>query len=99
MAVTSVSFKIAFPEFSEVSDTLVDAKIGESQRELDSGAFGDIYDDAVSYLTAHKLAISPYGQQLQLVSDDGRTTYGDHYYGHLRYLSKRRGQISGGGLT
>jgi len=100
MAVTAAEFKIRFSEFSQVADTDIDPKLADAQAFLDEGAWGstDLYERAVFYYAAHLLAISPYGQQLQLVNDGGKTVYGELYRNQLLPLIRRRGQISGGGL-
>ena len=65
---------------------------------LDVDAFGgtDLYERAVCYRAAHLLCISPFGTQLKLRSDDGRTTYGDFFDRHVLPLIARRGLVSGG---
>lgn len=101
MAVTAAEFKVRFSEFSEVADTDIDPKLADASAFLDEAAWGttDRYERAIYYFAAHLLAISPYGQQLQLVNDNGHTVYGDFYFDRLLPLIHRRGQISGGGLT
>jgi len=101
MAVTAAEFKVRFSEFSEVASTDIDPKLADAQAFLDEAAWGttDLYERATYYYTAHLLAISPYGQQLQLVNENGRTVYGDFYFNRLLPLIGRRGQVSGGGLT
>lgn len=43
-------------EFASVADPIVQTFIDEAGREIDATAFGDRYDDAVTYLAAHLLA-------------------------------------------
>jgi hypothetical protein len=101
VAVTYDSFILSFPEFSEVDQTYIEAKIGEASALNDSSAWGSdlIGNIAVLYYAAHLLCISPYGKQMQLLNDDGHSTYGDHFERRILPLIRRRGQISGGGLT
>lgn len=101
MAVTAAEFKVRFKEFSDVDDADITPKLDDAQAFLDEKAFGttDRYERAVYYRAAHLLAISPYGKQLQLTNEDGRTVYGDFYDQKILPLIHRRGQISGGGLT
>lgn len=101
MAVTAAEFKVRFKEFAQVADEDIDPKLADAQAFTDEAAFGtaDLHDRAVYYYAAHLLAISPFGQQLQLVSDNGKTVYGEHYFNRILPLIGRRGQISGGGLT
>lgn len=101
MAVSAAEFQNRFTEFSEVDTTVIDAKLADAQAILDEAAWGttDLYERAVYYYCAHLLAISPFGKQLQLASDDGRTVYGDFYQDKLLPLIRRRMQVSGGGLA
>ena len=100
MAVTPAEFKVRFSEFSEVADADISPKLADASAFLDEGAWGttDLYERAVYYYAAHLLAISPYGQQLQLVNDNGSTVYGEQFFVRMLPLIRRRGQISGGGL-
>ena len=80
MAVTRASIRVQFPEFVSASDALIDAKIAEAVIRCDPGTYGTLYIDlAVSYLTAHLLALSPFGRTAKLVSSDGSTEYGKIY--------------------
>ena len=56
MAVTATTFTQRFPEFSNLESAVITATIAESQRQNDSDLWGDQYDDAVNYMTAHLLA-------------------------------------------
>lgn len=79
MAVTLASFRVAFPEFEGADDALVQAKLDEATNALDARVFGVRFDEAVQYFAAHRLAISPFGQNARLVAKDGSTTYGESY--------------------
>lgn len=94
VTVDYASFIAAFPEFDQIDQTYIETKIGEASAMLDVLAFGDVlHNIAVLYRTAHLLAISPYGKQMQLVSDDGKTTYGQAYNELLEPLVGRRGML------
>ena len=54
MAVTATTFIQRFPEFSNLESAVITATIAESQRQNDSDLWGDQYDDAVNYMTAHR---------------------------------------------
>jgi hypothetical protein len=56
MAWTSSTFLARFPEFNNLEAAVVTATIQEAERQNDSDVWGDQYDDAVLYLTAHLLA-------------------------------------------
>ena len=56
MAWTSTTFLARFPEFNNLEASVVTATIQEAERQNDSDIWGDQYDDAVLYFTAHLLA-------------------------------------------
>jgi hypothetical protein len=84
MTVTLASFRVHFPEFEGASDSLVQAKLDEAALALDERVFGARFDEAVRYLAAHRLALSPFGQTARMVAKDGSTTYGETYAGVQR---------------
>lgn len=75
VTVTLSSFRVGYPEFEFADDSLINVKIVEAQNALDERVFGIRYDEAVSLMTAHKLAMAPGGMNARLVSDKGETTY------------------------
>lgn len=77
MAWTAATFKAARVEFAEIADAAVTAALSDATSELDSRLFGSTFDQAVGLLAAHKLSISPFGQQarLEAKAGDGTTTY------------------------
>lgn len=58
MAVTPASFKALFPEFSSQTDPRVQLFLDQASRRVDAATFGARADDALSYLTAHLLAVA-----------------------------------------
>lgn len=98
MAVVYADFIVEFPTFDQVTQAIIDAKIADAEARLDEGAFGDLYDSAVKYLTAHLLTIPPYGNELGPPDNPSQTSFGDEFE-KIKLLSHRRGQITGGGLT
>lgn len=88
MTVTASTLKARFAELAPTSDTVVDAAIAEAARSCDASVYGAAIDDAVLYLAAHLLAISPQGAASRLdggsapsspssvTADLARTTYG-----------------------
>lgn len=74
MAISEAQFLIRFPEFEGAPAGLIDEVIAEATRRVDPDQYLETTDDAIKYLAAHKLAISPYGQQARL-STDGSSTY------------------------
>lgn len=68
-----------FPEFATAPTTPVDlivTKLADAELST-SDSWGTRRNDALSLLTAHLLALSPYGVNAQMVRKDGSTTYGD----------------------
>jgi len=102
MAVTSTTFITRFPEFSNVETAVVTATIGEAQRLNDEDLWGDQYDDAVNYHTAHLLAgrTQSIGSQIGIASSPRTTKYigaagytlADSQYG-ATYLFLREGLV------
>lgn len=87
-----------FPEFDQITQDYIEVKLAEAEAMLDALAFGedadnDLYNIAVGYKAAHLLALSPYGQQLQLTSDDGQSVYSKAFEQNLLPLVARRGMI------
>lgn len=95
MAVSVSSFLEAFPEFSgeRAATDLIQAKIAEASRSVDSRRWGARTDDGVAYLAAHLLAMSPWGQKARLSDGNtGTTTYKGRF-------DEMRRQVGIGGLV
>lgn len=96
-APTASEFKTDFPEFDQLTDAYVQVKLDEAEAMLDELAFGEadnaLYNVAVGYRAAHLLALSPFGKQLQLVSDDGKSVYSQLFETEILPLVARRGMI------
>lgn len=72
-------FLARFPEFNGADLSLIDAMLNDAAFEIDPGVFGAVAGSAHGYLTAHKLALSPFGQGARLeIPKDGKTTYQTH---------------------
>jgi hypothetical protein len=95
-------FRAQFPEFNNVSDVLVTSMMSAATLEMSTfvwGQFGVLggpqtkADQGQMYLAAHKLAISPWGQNARTVFEKakgyGRSTYG------VEYLNQQRQVTSG----
>lgn len=72
------TFLVQFPEFVGVPTGSIGAMLDAAALETDSAVWGAKYDQGRYYLTAHKLASSPYGQNARLAAKDGTTTYERH---------------------
>lgn len=58
MSLTIAQFREIFPEFSDTTlypDTLIDSRLLMALHRLGECFFGDLYDDAQGFLTAHLL--------------------------------------------
>src|SRR4051812_49346462 len=80
-------FRTRFPEFDGVADTIIEATLAEALLRLNVTIYGKRIDEAQGYLTAHKLALSPYGQAARLATEDGKTTYAVHFKEMQRELT------------
>lgn len=85
-----VDFRSAFPEFgSNVSDGLITLKLSAAALELDMSVWGPYgttgnltrADQGQLYLTAHKLATSPFGQNAKMVLNPRAKGYDKTAYG------------------
>lgn len=74
MAWTAATFKARWAEFAPTADALVDAALAEAAEGCDERVLGAKYDHAVGLLAAHKLAVSPSGQQSRLDPKAGADT-------------------------
>ncbi len=72
------AFRVQFPEFAAAPDTLVQAFLDAAELQIDADVWLTLTDQGHGFLTAHKLALSPYGQAARL-SKKGETTYYQHY--------------------
>ncbi len=72
------AFRIQFPEFAACPDELAQAYLDAAALQVGAEVWGTLVDQGHGYLTAHKLALSPYGQAARL-SKKGETTYYQHY--------------------
>lgn len=87
MSVEPRDFLARFPEFEPAGSTMVSAAIAEAVRGVDAEVWGTKTDDGVRWLTAHLLAITPWGQQARMVSKDGSTTYSKEHARLVRSVS------------
>lgn len=60
------SFQARFPEFANTDSDLIESVLSEATLELQSDVWGDRLGEAILYLAAHKLAISPFGEPARL---------------------------------
>ena|ERR1700687_2302974 len=77
-------FRNQFPEFSGVADQQVNAFLAAAFLEIDPTVWGQTSQQGQFYLTAHRLAASPFGQNAKMITSPlarryDRTTYGQTY--------------------
>lgn len=86
---TVTDFLTQFPEFRNTDLDLVQAMLNAALLEIDASVWRAKADQGQGYLAAHKLALSPFGQNARMVAKDGTTTYMVHY-------DALRGQVASG---
>lgn len=83
MAVTYNDFIARFPEFGPPADaTVVGIELVNAARMVNVLLFREQTDDAIGFLTAHRMALRPGGEFARMVIKGGgvaRTPYGDQY--------------------
>lgn len=83
------TFRSVSPEFELVPDEMISATLAEAALEISPLVWGTKWDAGHRYLTAHKLALSPYGTGTRLQAKDGGSTY-------LAHFEKIRATVTGG---
>lgn len=78
---TSADFRAQFPEFTQVADATVNPILAAALLEIDPDVWGVKADQGQLYLAAHKLALSPFGNNAKMVTPAGKGTHGTTYYG------------------
>lgn len=61
MALTFATWKEDFPEFVSIAESIYLRFKGRAEDEMDADTWGEVYDDALGNLLAHKLAIRAQG--------------------------------------
>ena len=75
-------FLTRFPEFKEAAKSgtdMLSAALNDAALLIDPAVWGTLAGQGHGFLTAKRLALSPFGQQARMVAKDGSTTYGKHY--------------------
>lgn len=70
-----------FPEFRGVPDAMVNAFLTAAALEIDPQIWGPTGDQGQAYLTAHRLASSPFGQNAKMITSPNATGYNRTNYG------------------
>lgn len=94
------TFFARYPEFVAKgfgsNAALVSAILAEAAVQLSAPVWGPLYDAGHGLLTAHLLAISPFGQQARMAAKDGVTTYWRRYQQLVETVACG-GAVAGGG--
>ncbi len=69
------AFRVRFAEFETAGDPFVQAVLDEAETELNADEIGGAFDAAHGLLTAHKIAVSPYGVSARMLNEEGKSTY------------------------
>lgn len=87
---TVSDFLAQFPEFvntNTAQPALVPAFLAAAELEIDREVWGAKGDQGQMYLAAHKLSLSPFGNNAELTAGSGVTTYQVHYDSLVRQVS------------
>lgn len=88
MAVSVAQLKSEFPEFVNTNEGLLAGKIADATAMLNAAAFGEMHDQAIKYMAAHLVALSPSGEFARLdaneEADGARTLYERVYMAIMR---------------
>jgi hypothetical protein len=78
---TVSAFRSRFPAFTgeTPSDELVQAKLDEAAEQIDETVWGAKAEAGHGNLTAHLLALAPFGRDARLVNDEGRSVWGNRH--------------------
>lgn len=83
MAVSVEQLRTEFPEFAHTDEGLLAGKIADAMAMLNAHAFGDAHDQAIKYMAAHLVALTPNGEFARLdpneEEDGARTLYERQY--------------------
>lgn len=82
------AFRLRFPEFAELEDEFIQAKLDEAELEIDLKVWGDKASAGHGWLTADRISLSAYGREVVGGGEFATTTYGIPYE-NLRRLVGR----------
>jgi Protein of unknown function (DUF4054) len=93
--VDNITFKARFPEFARLPDATLNDVIARATKRTNPTVLGEETDEAIGYMAAHLLALSPYGQQARLSEPGKMTTYYQHWLEIARYKSVGYARVTG----
>ena len=92
----TLTFKARFPEFARLPDVTLNDVIARATARTNATVMGDQADEAIGYMAAHLLALSPYGQQARLSEPGKTTTYYQHWLEIARYKTVGYARVTSG---
>lgn len=92
----TLTFKVRFPEFGRLPDAVIQDAINRGTARTNATVMGNQTDEAIGYMAAHLLALSPFGQQARLSEPGKMTTYYQHWLDIARYKAVGVARVSGG---
>ena len=95
MAVTLASLRAAHPEFVDSPDAVVQAAIDSSTLRTESTVFGDLHDEAITWLACYLVSTSPYSRDKRRTMADPSLGYLEEYHRLCRACSRADRYVSG----
>jgi hypothetical protein len=74
---TVAEFKAKYPEFTEAGDPLIQEHLDDAAAQTDAEIWGDKSEIGIGLMTAHLMALSPYGRNARLEKEPFTTIYGE----------------------
>lgn len=84
------AFILEYPEFTSVDAALVTTVLARAEASIDAAVWGDLEDQGHGLLTAHELAMMPFGAQAGLRAGAGANQV-SIYWGRYDDLRRRVG--------
>lgn len=92
----TTTFKARFPEFGRLPDPVIQDAINRATLRTNATVMGDQTDEAIGYMAAHLLALSPFGQQARMSEPGKMTTYYQHWLDLARYKAVGFARVTSG---
>ena len=86
---TLAQFRVRYPDFRSAPDGLVQATLDEAALEVDATVFGALWSAAHGAMTAHVLALSPFGKNARLSPEEGKVTVFSKYLMQLTLMARQ----------
>lgn len=96
MAIGHTEFVASFPAFRKTDKAVVEAKLAEARRLIDTAVWGTLADDGIGYLAAHLLAMMPGGEHARLVPRNAKPVRGEALTTYERQYKKLQRTVASG---